>query len=148
MVTNRRYALHSPNKTTGFIGIVSFHQNDDGHNFTVDQEFKFVTANGLTITVPSGFQTDLASVPKIFWNIIPPFGFVTDGSVVHDFLYRHSGFIENAYHGTPRQLTRKECDDVLLEAMRDCHTPKWQQVVIYRAVRWFGWAAWRQDAKK
>ena len=146
MVTNRRYALHSPNKTTGFIGIVSFHQNDDGRNFTVDQDFKFVTVSGLTITVPHGFITDLASIPRIFWSILPPFSRYTDGAIVHDFLYRRSGFVENAYHGDYRHLTRKECDGVLLEAMQDCNTPRWQRVVIYRAVRWFGWLAkgWRK----
>ena len=151
MVTNRRYALHAPAKSIGFIGIVSFHQNDDGHNFTVDQDFTFVTESGLAIRVPKGFVTDLASVPRVFWAILPCFGTYTDGAVVHDMLYHHNGvvlFKEDGRVALNRvTLTRKECDDVLLEAMRDCHTPRWQQVVIYRAVRWFGGMAWRQDAR-
>jgi len=40
------------------------------------------------IRVPAGFETDFASVPRLFWPIFPPYG-ATYGkaAVVHDFLW-------------------------------------------------------------
>jgi len=38
------------------------------------------------ITVPVGFITDFASIPQIFWNILPPFGPYGKAAVIHDAL--------------------------------------------------------------
>lgn len=43
---------------------------------------------GHIITVPIGFDTDLASIPRIFWAVYPPFGVYMRAAIVHDFLYR------------------------------------------------------------
>ena len=40
-----------------------------------------------SITVPSGFITDLASTPRILWNVIAPFD-VARAAIVHDLLYK------------------------------------------------------------
>ena len=40
-----------------------------------------------TITVPSGFITDLASTPRILWAFIAPFD-VARAAIVHDLLYK------------------------------------------------------------
>lgn len=36
------------------------------------------------ITVPSDFITDLASVPRLFWALLPPHGVYERAAVVHD----------------------------------------------------------------
>lgn len=36
------------------------------------------------IQIPDGFQTDLASVPRIFWSVLPPDGTYERAAVVHD----------------------------------------------------------------
>ena len=41
----------------------------------------------VSITVPSGFITDLASTPRILWNVIAPFD-VARAAIVHDLLYK------------------------------------------------------------
>ena len=48
-----------------------------------------VTSAGETkaITVPEGFQTDFASVPRFFWRLAPPWGKYSPAAVVHDYLY-------------------------------------------------------------
>src|SRR4051812_5700781 len=45
-----------------------------------------------TIRVPAKFVTDLASIPQILWNILPPIGAYDAAAVVHDYLYTLSGF--------------------------------------------------------
>lgn len=37
-----------------------------------------------TIRIPAGFRTDLASVPRLFWALLPPDGVYEKAAVVHD----------------------------------------------------------------
>lgn len=39
-----------------------------------------------TITIPDGARTDLASVPRLFWSLIPPTGAYEAAAVLHDHL--------------------------------------------------------------
>lgn len=105
----------------------------DGRNWELDAPLEYVPGNAAMITVPAGFVTDLASVPQIFWNILPPFGIYDNAAVLHDWLYRNHRF------------TRRRCDWLLLEAMAELGTPLWKRWVIYGAVRAFGWIAWRRE---
>lgn len=45
---------------------------------------------GFDIYVPEGFITDQASVPKVIWPLIPPFGRHTFASVIHDHCCVHA----------------------------------------------------------
>ncbi len=38
-----------------------------------------------TIEVPTGFVTDLASVPRLFWALLPPHGAYERSAVLHDY---------------------------------------------------------------
>ncbi len=93
-------------------------------------------AAGSTIMVPVGFTTDFASIPRIFWIVLPKWGKYGNAAVIHDYLYYD------------QKLTRKEADDVLLEAMGVLEVPQWQRCSIYRAVRWFGSLAWSLNNRK
>jgi len=86
------------------------------------------------IDVPAGFITDFASVPKIVWNILPPDGPYGRAAVVHDYLYSTKGL--------GGELTRAQCDGILLEAMKALAVGGLVQAVIYRAVRLFGQSHW------
>ena len=87
------------------------------------------------IEVHKGFDTDFASIPRVFWNIYPPYGTYTSAAVVHDFLYYYQ-------RNEAEPVTRKQADDVFLEAMETLGVRKSQRLVIYYAVRAFGWIAW------
>ena len=88
------------------------------------------------IEVPVGFITDGASIPKIFQNILSPWGDYGKCAVLHDFLYRYG------------QLgSQKASDQLLLEAMEVAGVEKWKQFVIYRALRIGGWLTWRDYRK-
>jgi hypothetical protein len=90
----------------------------------------YVTHNGRTITVPAGFQTDFASVPRL------PLIFVLMGdtnhraAVIHDYLY------------STKEVSRKEADSIFVEAMEG---PKSiQSRLMYLGVRLFGSLRWNQ----
>lgn len=78
------------------------------------------------VKVPAGFHTDLASTPRIFWNIFPPFGKYEQAAIVHDFLY-HFGI-----------GTKKEADIKFLHGMKLLQVPFWKRRLMFRAVRLFG----------
>ena len=40
-----------------------------------------------TITVPKGFATDFASIPRVFWSWLPPIGRYGVPAIVHDWHY-------------------------------------------------------------
>ena len=101
----------------------------DGVNRVLQREFRFVTSWGYTVTVPAGFVTDYASIPRFLWRIAPPAtGRHVWPAVLHDRLYR-----------CPEEpVTRKFADEVFLDAMIQSRVPLWKRQAIYRAVRMFG----------
>ena len=88
------------------------------------------------IKVPKGFQSDFASIPRLFWMILPPDGEYTGASIIHDFLY----FIQDR--------SRVTCDKIFLEAMLVLGVSLWKRRIMYRAVRLFGWMPWNNKARE
>jgi hypothetical protein len=76
--------------------------------------------------VPAGFDTDFASVPRVFWWLVPRYGRYTKASVLHDHL------CELARLG---QFGRRDADGIFRRSMRE------EQVNFLR--RWVMWAAVR-----
>jgi ligand-binding SRPBCC domain-containing protein len=81
------------------------------------------------------FVTDFASIPRMFWSIAPRWGRYGWAAVIHDFLY------------WDQSLTRREADDVFLNAMKKSAVPVWRRTIIYAAVRVFGCNAWKSNTK-
>ena len=97
-----------------------------------------------TITVPTGFITDLASTPRILWAFIAPFD-VARAAIVHDLLYKSirqyrwgKGEIEE-----DKELIKNAkvaADKVFHLAMKDAQ-PKvsgWKIYSAWKAVDLFG----------
>ena len=89
------------------------------------------------IKIPAGFEFDLASIPRPLWNVGAPFELSLTAPLIHDYLYRHGGWLRNG-----RWYTRKETDDLFNEIMKDEGVAAWRRVVAYRAVRLFGGSSW------
>lgn len=87
------------------------------------------------VDVPSGFVTDFASIPRVFWSILRPDGDYTYPAIVHDFLY------------WDQSVSRKEADDVLKAAMEDFKVDSAKIATIYAGVRSGGSFAWNSNAK-
>ena len=103
-----------------------------------------VTKKG-KVTVPKGFVTDMASVPRACWMFIAPFD-VARAAVVHDIMYEKingafkKGIIESKKE---REIYRRIADNMFLEGMESAEPPvsKWKIKSAYWAVRMFGrWA--------
>lgn len=87
------------------------------------------------ISVPSGFTTDFASVPRA------PFAYLLAGNtgheaaVIHDFCYR-TGY-----------LSRNLSDRVFAEGLRVLGEPTWRIILMYNAVDMFGESSYRGRVK-
>jgi ABC-type glucose/galactose transport system permease subunit len=108
----------------------------DGRCWKVTAEFDFASdVLEHIVRIPAGFITDFASIPRLFWNILPPTGTYGKAAVIHDMLYQHPECI------TPT-ATEKQANSVLLEGMITLHTGWLTALVIYTGVKFFGWFAW------
>jgi hypothetical protein len=106
---------------------INFHLEIDGLRAELLDDL-FVEKYSLTI--PKGFITDFASVPRFFWRIIPPWGRYSPAAVVHDYLYRN------------KILQRKTADGIFYKLMILSGVPKAQAATMYWAVRAFGWTSY------
>lgn len=82
--------------------------------------------SGIVVTVPAGFATNLASVPRLLRWLFPPDGPWLAAAVLHDFLYGLKG------------CTRFLADALFREAMAGLKVTWKQRVIMYYAVRLFG----------
>lgn len=89
--------------------------------------------SGVVITVPAGFATDYASVPRALWWLFPPHGRYKRAAVVHDYLYS-CGCIHRAI-----------ADAVFLAAMEVLRVGRASRWTMYLAVRAFGWMLRRRS---
>ena len=88
--------------------------------------------SGTYVDVPDGFRTDGASVPRPFWNLVAPWGDHGQAAVLHDFLCEYRTIIRD---GKPTSISRKECDEIFLEAMRVLKVEEVKAKAMYAAVR-------------
>jgi hypothetical protein len=86
------------------------------------------------VQVPEGFVTDFASIPRIFWSLLPPDGLYTYAAIIHDYLYWN------------QSVSREEADLVLRYAMEDFHVDAVTINTIYAGVRAGGSFAWKDNA--
>lgn len=85
-----------------------------------------------TVTVPAGFVTDLASIPRSLWSFFSFAGPWMGPAVIHDFLYT----------GANVRFTRKQADQIFKEAMYNLGLDWIRRETIYRAVRLGGFASY------
>lgn len=110
----------------------------DGTRWRLARDLVFASGFVGAITVPRGFVTDFASVPRM------PLLFAVFGdrghaaAVVHDWLY------QTHQVGSPRTtpVTRDESDHVFHEALIEEGVAPWRARAMYLAVKFCGKAHW------
>jgi hypothetical protein len=83
-----------------------------------------------TFTVPAGFQTDLASVPRLPLVFLLAGDCAREAAVVHDYLY------------STHLVDRATADAVLREASAVTGVPAWRRTLMYWGVRMGGASHW------
>jgi hypothetical protein len=87
------------------------------------------------VEVPTGFVTDFASIPPIFYSVLRPDGEYAYAAVIHDYLY------------WTQTGPREDADEILKLAMQDLKVGSTKLTAIYEAVRHFGGKAWNDNAR-
>jgi len=100
-----------------------------GRLFEVYVEFEYhlgAYPSDSVVKVPKGFVTDLASIPRLLWVVLPPIGKYDQAAALHDYYY------QNAIS------TKLIADRIFLEALEVLKIPKWKRKLMYLLVRLFG----------
>ena len=98
----------------------------------LDEPVEVTLSDDEDLFIPVGFETDFASVPRIFWSIIPPIGKANIAWVIHDYLY-----------DTKDERGRKWADDEMYYWMRKKGQSWLKSQLMYWGVRIGGRNWWK-----
>ncbi len=88
------------------------------------------------IIVPTGYETDFASVPRIPIAFLLAGDTASQAAALHDYLYESAIF------------SRKTSDEIFREAAQKTGTPWWRTIILYAGVRIFGGAFYDPNYKQ
>lgn len=89
-----------------------------------------VQVDDMSIIIPAGFETDLATIPRWYWSILSPNNtMLVAPAILHDYLY-------SCDYG----LTRDSIDGIFYQALISNSVPYRTAETMYLAVRMFGGA--------
>lgn len=110
----------------------------DGELWELSKDWH-VTVRGSKETLPKGFLTDGASIPRILWRVCghPMTTKRIIPAIVHDAIYA----------GVILGFTRKEADEIFRDGIIEAGWPKWKAHIEYAALRLFGSPHWRAATK-
>jgi hypothetical protein len=91
--------------------------------------------NYRAVGVPVGFVSDLASVPRMFWSLLPRQGRYAYAAMIHDYLY------------WDQTRSRDEADAIFKIAMEDSEVDALKIEAMYRAVAMAGESYWKENAR-
>jgi hypothetical protein len=102
---------------------------------------------GDTFTVPVGFVTDFATVPRFLHWLVLPYGPYTRAAVLHDWLLtelaawsaeHYSNMVRRPIDGSRDHppANSRDCDGIFRRVMQDLGVPWATRWVMWTAVRW------------
>lgn len=83
------------------------------------------------VTIPKGYLTDGASVPRLFWSLLPPWGKYGQAVVVHDYLCEFP-YLETK--DGPIEIDRKRVDEILAECLKVLNVSAWRRHLMMSGV--------------
>lgn len=101
------------------------------------------------ITIPSDFDTDLASVPRIFWPLLPPSGAYERAAVLHDYLCEA---LAGRQQMPVPAVSARDVDGLFRRVMREADVGFVTRGTMWVGVRWGALAnparraGWLRDA--
>ena len=107
---------------------------DGGECWVLVEDFH-VLVDGMMFTVPAGFKTDGASIPRFLWRLCghPMTTRRFPIAVFHDWLYDE---------GAALGLTRQQVDEIYRDGLLSLGYGKWTAATKYYALRLFGGSRW------
>ena len=105
-------------------------------SFILTSDLVYITETGKSIIVETGTITNFASIPsplRIFFSVN---GKHRKAATLHDYLYEK------------QRLTRSQCDDLFLEAMKSCKVGYFKRYSMYWGVRAGGWISYNSCKDK
>lgn len=88
------------------------------------------------ITIPAGFVTDYASIPRPLWSLYSPHDQYSRAAIVHDYLY------------WAQLCTREQSDNLFLIAMKESKVPETTRNAVYLGVRGRGSSSWDDNGNE
>lgn len=80
------------------------------------------------LTIPGDYATDLATVPRLFWTVLPPHGVYEKAAVLHDW---------SITHGIPAGLlTSRDADGLFRRVAREGGAGRLLRWALWVGVRW------------
>lgn len=119
----------SPEPTFRFVALAGLRYDESG--FILDDPL-IGEWRGRAYVVPEGFETDLASIPRVVQWLLPVIDKHVYPSIMHDYGYED---------GWPN-VTRAQVDRMFLDAMAAIGVPWWKRNLMWAAVRAFGAPFW------
>lgn len=92
------------------------------------------------ISIDEGYLTDGASVPRLFWSLVPPMGRYAAAAVIHDKLCETLR-VYSEEREAMLSIPRKTADSIFLEAMKVLNVPTFKRNLMYTAVATYRVAA-------
>lgn len=118
------------------VELVSGTANAGRGAWRLTKPLRYVSPKYGNFTVPAGFVTDFASIPRLP-GVFLIFGDTAhEAAALHDYLY--------ATGKVPRDVA----DKIFLEAMRDTGVAWWRRILMYLGVRLFGESHYTKVDKK
>jgi hypothetical protein len=115
----------------GFSGPLDLRAHDSGE-WVVLNPLMYESVDGKKYGIPAGFITDLASIPAILRPLFNPNDNGRKAAVLHDSRY------------CIKAGSRKEADDLFLEALQRCGVGFLRRWAMYTGVRAGGWMYWNK----
>jgi len=122
---------------------LEYRDHDDGHRAILITPLVFYAGGGdenpwvVRATVPAGYCTDFASVPRWLWWLVPPRGRWNRAAILHDYLY-------------DKHVDRFLADALFRLGMAELGVPWLPRNAMYFAVRLFGGftRSWRRGKER
>ncbi len=117
-----------------------------------------ILGRAFTFIIPKGFIFDGASIPRLFWNMLSPSGYLFIAGLLHDFIYKYAfvyiySVIDSLDGGEPRIIKEwfdQKGADGKFEDLADkiCVGAHFFTKAAYISLRGFGFIAWNNHRKK
>jgi hypothetical protein len=101
--------------------------------FVTTRTHRYSCSGQVDIDIPKNFPFDFASIPRVFWWLLPKEGRYARAALVHDYLYR------------TKTLSRPTADALFLSIMDNDGVSGFIARLMYAAVRLFGWLHYNRD---